>query len=102
MLIFVINGMELVCTVLGQDVVDDGAFVTRVSQLSWGAGTGRAGVPSSLDDCSADQLQCCELTHSRNTLLSNQNHLGFSENKKKKYAEDVDVFFLDVYLTVAL
>lgn len=77
MLIFVINGMAWVCTVLEQDVVDDGAFVTGVSQLSWDTGTG---VPFSLDDCSADQLQCCELTHSRNTLLSNQNHLGFSEN----------------------
>lgn len=77
MLIFVINGMEWVCTVLGQDVVDDGTFVTGVSQLSFPTGTG---VPSSLGDCSAGQLQCCELTHSRNTLLSNQNHLGFSEN----------------------
>lgn len=75
--------MGWVCPVLGQDAVDDVAFVTGVSQLSWGAGTGRAGVPSSPDDCSADQLQCCELTHSRNNLLSNQNHLGFSENKKE-------------------
>lgn len=101
MLIFVVNGMEWVCTVVGQDVVGGGAFVTGVSQLSWRACTGRAAVPSSLDECSADQLQCCELTHSRNTLLSNQNHLGFSENKKF-LAVDVDVFFLDVYLTVAL
>lgn len=84
MLICVINGMEWVCTVLGQGVVDGGAFVTGVSQLSWGAGTGRAGVPASLDDCSADRFQCCELTHSRNTLLNNQNHLGFSERTKNR------------------
>lgn len=43
------------CDVLGQDVVGDGALVTGVSQLSCGAGTGRAAVPSSFDGCSADQ-----------------------------------------------
>lgn len=46
--------------VLGQDVVGNGAFVTGVSMLSSDAGTG---VPCSLDECSANQPQCCKPTY---------------------------------------
>lgn len=46
--------------VLGQDVVGNGAFVTGVSMLRSDAGTG---VPCSLDECSANQPQCCKPTY---------------------------------------
>lgn len=40
-------------TVLGQDVVGDGALVAGVYQLSCSAGTGGTGVPGSLGACAA-------------------------------------------------
>lgn len=67
------------CSVLGQDFVGNDALSL---ELSCGAGAVRAGVPCSLDGWSPAQPQYCKLTHSLNTVLSNQNNLDFSGKKK--------------------
>lgn len=56
----------------------------------------------SLGGSSADQPVLQADSFKDHSLLSNQNHLGFSENKTQTLAKDVYVLFSLVYLTTAL